>query len=353
MTSMLVTPNTNAAPVVNREAIISTMADEVATSTQKAYAQAMRTLRAFYAEREWDFYPNSSDAPKDASLFVEHVLSYLRHIADQGRTFSTVNKTLAAVKNLTSFENPPMYSALHARPVKSFMEGLARQTRAHDPKKAQAFTLEELSTLYKSLSGHTARDIRDKSLLSLGIATALRSQSIADLTLSDVTPALSIDGVNIRVRFSKTDQQGRGTYIPVARAKKKRLDPVVALKAWLAVLSAFGYTKETHPDFPLFPTIRGQRGIQASEMLHPSVAITEMVRSRLVEAEIVSTAQAAAYSSHSLRATFITLSNQAGVAEKDIALVSGHKDMNTLRSYDRTTAEQSAQSDYLNAKRAN
>jgi integrase len=350
MSSVIANMTLVGSPIANRDAILSTMADEVATSTQKAYAQAIRSMRKFYAEKEWEFYPNTGDHSKDASLFVERVLSYLRSIADAGRTFSTVNKTLAAIKNIASFENPPMYSALHARPVKSFMEGLARQTRSHEAKQAQAFTIDELSTLYKTLNGHTPRDIRDKALVSLGIATALRSQSIADLTLSDITPAISIDGVNVRVRFSKTDQTGQGTYIPVARAKKKRLDPVAAINAWIAVLKAFGYTKDTHPDFPLFPTIRGQRGIQAGPMLHSSVAITDMVRARIVDAGVVGVEQAVAYSSHSLRATFITLSNQAGVPEKDIALVSGHKDMNTLRSYDRTTAEKSAQSDYLNVR---
>lgn len=335
-------------PVANRDAILSTIADEVASSTQKAYAQSLKGLLAFYEQQGWDFYPQSGDVARDSAMFTERVLSYLRHLADNGRTLSTINKALAAVKNRTSFENPLFYSALHSKPVKAFMEGLARQGKEHSPRKAQAFTLDDLNLIYKSITAHTPRDIRDKALIALGVATALRSSNLGELTLADITPAVAIDGVNVRVRFSKTDQTGQGVFIPVARFSKRRFDPVKALTDWLAVLRSFGYTKETHPKFPLFPVIRGLRGVQESAMRHPSIAITEMLRQRVVEASVASPAQAEAYSSHSLRATFITLSNQAGVAEKDIARVSGHKDMTTLRGYDRTSAEMSAQTAYLN-----
>ena len=329
----------------NRDRILSTIRDENASSTQKAYRQSLSTLNKFFELNRWNFYP-TREGQADYSLFVEQTLSYLRHLADEGRSISTINKTLAAVKWVTSYENPTFHAALQTKPVKAFMEGLTRQSRGSLPKKAEAFTVGDLTALYKHLDRtHSPRSIRDKALISLGIATALRSSSLAALTLSDVTPAATIDGLNVRVRFSKTDQRGKGTFIPVARAKKRLLDPVRAVNAWLSILSTYGYTSATHPDFPLFPALRGTKGVQPTPMLHPSVTITDLLRGLVVDAEISTTP--VRFSSHSLRATFITLSNQAGVAEKDIALISGHRDMNTLRSYDRTTAEKSAQTDYL------
>lgn len=330
----------------NRDSILTTIRDENATSTQKAYAQAMKSLLAYYRQQEWEFYPSTAD---NTGLFVERVLSYLRHLADAGRSLSTINKTLAAVKNHVSYEHPAFYSALQSKLVKAFMEGLTRQNRDHTPRKAQAFTVADLRLIYRHLSKqHTPRAIRDRALIALGIATALRSSNIGELTLSDVTPALTIDGLNVRVRFSKTDQHGKGHTVPVARASDRLLDPVRAVQEWVGVLASYGYTKDATPDVPLFPTVRGQRGVQSSRMLHPNIAITELLRSVVVDADVASSvASTGVYSSHSLRATFITLSNQAGVAEKDIATVSGHRDMNTLRSYDRTTVERAAQADYL------
>jgi integrase len=350
MTSEILFSSKPAAPVLNRSAILHTIASEISDSTRKAYAQEMKSFATAFESNGWAIFPLNEKGELNESLFVEQVLSYLQGLHDSGLTYSTIVKTLSAVKHYASYENQRAFSTLFYKPVKAFMEGLARQTKAHSPRKAEALTLEQLSTLYKSLSKHSARDIRDRAMFAVGIATALRSQSLADLTLADVSPAISIDGVNIHLRFSKTDQHGKGLYIPVARSKK--LDPIKALNAWIAVMALYGYTKAATPDAPLFPTVRGQRGVMASKMAHPSIAITQTLRTRLVEAEIVTVEQAAAYSSHSLRATFITLSNQAGVAEKDIASVSGHKDMTTLRSYDRTTAEKSAQTDYLNPKKS-
>lgn len=337
-------PTTGTA-ITNRDGILTTIRDENASSTQKAYAQAMRLLFKFYETRGWEFYPSADDS---TGLFVEQVLSYLRHLADEGKTLSTINKTLAAVKNHVTYDKPVFYAALQTKIVKAFMEGLTRQLRNHTPRQAKAFTVTDLRLIYRHVSKqHTPRAVRDRALIALGIATALRSSSIGALTLKDITPALTIEGVNVRVRHSKTDQQGHGHTIPVARAAEKLLDPVRAVNEWLGVLSSYGYTKETHPDFPLFPTVRGQRGVQSTEMLHPNIAITDLLRSVCAAAGVGGGAPVTGYTSHSLRATFITLSAQANVSEKDIAAVSGHRDMNTLRGYDRTTVERSAQVDYL------
>jgi integrase len=53
------------------------------------------------------------------------------------------------------------------------------------------------------------------------------------------------------------------------------------------------------------------------------------------------------YSSHSLRATFITLSVQAGVSTETIQKTSGHKSPQMISAYDRTSVERAAQTNYL------
>lgn len=330
----------------NRVAILATINDELSPATRKAYGQALTMLTRHYEKHEWAVFPTNMEG-LDEELFITQLLSYLQDLAEQGRIYSTLNKTLSAVKHLASYTNPRAASSLASKPVRAFMEGLSRQARTHTPKKAEALTVEQLNLLYKHLKGNTPRQIRDRALISIGIATALRSQNLAELTLADISPAITIDGLLVRVKFSKTDQKGKGQFIPVARAGKKRLDPVAAVHTWVQLLASYGYTADTHPTMPLFPNIRGNRGVQTTPILHPSITITDMLRTHLVEAGAVSEAQASAYSSHSLRATFITLSSQAGVNEADIAAVSGHKSMTTLRSYDRSTVERHAQTDYL------
>lgn len=333
---------------VNMPEVFSTMVDSVAVSTQKAYRQALTLMFSHYEDKGYIFYPVGEDNHPNTGLFVQQVLSYLRHLADEGKTLSTINKTLAAVKHHVSFDNPVFSGVLYTKPVKAFMSGVARQGKEHTPRKADTLTVAELTAIYRHLGNNeSVRSIRDRAMVALGVATALRSANIGLLRLDDVARAVTIDGLNVRVRYSKTDQTGEGTLIPVARASSRLLDPVHAVNAWVKVLASFGYTKDAYPHFPLFPVVRGNRAVHHARMKHPNLTITDLLRGVLVDAGVRTVEEAQAVSSHSLRATFITLSNQAGVAEKDIALVSGHKNMTTLRSYDRTTAERAAQADYL------
>ncbi|WP_348788475.1 tyrosine-type recombinase/integrase [Leifsonia sp. NPDC080035] len=334
--------------ITNREQVLATIADEVAPATRKAYLQAMKLLRRYYETQGWNLYPLDDAGEFVDARFLEQVLSYLQNLVSSGRTYSTVNKTLSAIKYFAGYENARAYAVLVSKPTRAFMEGLARQTKSHTPKQAQSLTLSQVEALHAYLrKGRTPRDIRDRAMLSLGIATALRSQNLGELTLSDVSPAVSIDGVVVRVRFSKTDQLGKGNYIPVAKSPRRSVDPIGALNEWLSVLGLFGFSKDNTPDFPLFPAIRGRKAVQATKMLNPNIAITETLRNRLVEAAIATPAQAFAYSSHSLRATFITLASQAGVSEADIAAVSLHSSMATLRKYDRSSVERHATVAYL------
>lgn len=333
--------------VPNGHSVFQTIADEISPATREAYAVALRRVDTFYTWQGWAFIPTDEDGNFTAEVFVIQILSYLQHLADQGRSVSTISKTLAAMKHRTSFTSPHAHAALSTRPVKALITGLTRQRKTDVKRKAAAFTTANLAALYKHLAATpTVRSVRDRAMLSLGIATALRASSLTELRLSDLTQAVTMNGYNVRVRFSKTDQMGEGTYIPVARSNRRTLDPVSAVGAWVALLEAFGYTARTHSEFPLFPAVRGNKGIQETAIRNPAITITETVR-RLVEDSGVDTVNPTRFSSHSLRATFITLSNQAGVTEKDIALISGHKDMSVLRGYDRTTAERSAQTDYL------
>lgn len=326
----------------NLESVLRTIEAQHSNGTREAYRKALAGYHRHLAEKGWERYP------ANPSRFIEQVLSYLQSLADRGLTYSSLNKHLSAIKHETGFENGEANLLLSSKPVKAFMEGIARQQKTVKPKQAQPLTLAELTTLHKHLSKRkTVRTIRDRALIAVGVATALRASNVGMLTLGDVQPALTIDGFVVEVRFSKTDQTGQGATIPVKRSGNKTLDPVKALSEWLGVLAHFGFTPEGTPDFPLFPTIKGQNGLQQGEMLNPHILITNLLRAHLVEAGVVSAEGAQAYSSHSLRSTFITLSYTAGVDERTIAGVSQHKS-NAIRTYDRRSVEAFGQTDYLN-----
>ena len=89
--------------------------------------------------------------------------------------------------------------------------------------------------------------------------------------------------------------------------------------------------------------------MQPVALTSASEVVTDIVRAAVVRAGVADAAAANRYSSHSLRASFVTLSAKAGVNEARIAAITGHRSLSTLRSYDRSSAEAVAQADYLHA----
>lgn len=315
------------------------VAGELSEATRKAYDIQLRLTKKFYAEQEWELYnPNPT-------VFVKQFLTYMNHLAEQGRTPSTITKAISALRWEAGYLQPTYSGLLSARPIKAFLAGVAREQKGRTVRKAKAFTITELRTLYKALR-RTARNgnllaVRDKAIIALGIGTALRASNLGMLTIGDITKTHSVEGLLVQVRYSKTDQTGEGQTIPVLRHKDRLIDPVRAVEDWVEVLRVFGHTQ---PETPLFPRIRGKRGITADPIKNPNLAISHLLHTWTSVADI----PVEGFTSHSLRATFITLSSQAGVPETAIAAVSGHQSMKTLRSYDRSSVERFGQTDYLN-----
>ncbi|WP_017793002.1 tyrosine-type recombinase/integrase [Leucobacter salsicius] len=339
---------TTLAPITNIDAVLTTLESALAPTTVKAYAQEMKTLDVHFASRGWALYPQEESGQLDAARFTQQVLSYLQERKSGGVTLSTITKTLSAIKHDASRKNAHALGLLNSEIVAQFVSGLTRTHRRNEtPQKAEALTAEQITALHRHLKRQGAvRAVRDRALIAIGIAAALRSSSIAELKLKDISSTRTYDGILLTVRFSKTDQEAVGVSIPVKAAPQALVDPVRALNAWLSLLASQGITKETHPDFPVFPTMRGEQ-IKHTAIKHPAITITKLVRDSLTAAGITTEVGSAAYSSHSLRATFITLSSQQGISAENIARISQHSSLDILRSYDRTSVEAFGQVSYL------
>lgn len=318
--------------------IFSAIAEELAPSTRRAYKVQLGLLRTFYTEKGWKVFD------PDGETFVVQVLEYFSAQVAAGRSLSTINKTIAALRWEAGFTNPAYVGLLSSRPVKAFLAGATRQQRSRQVRKAKALTLNDL----KQVQGYLSRQrgsvfLRNRALVALGVATALRASSIVELTLGDISRAATIDGFLVRVRFSKTDQTGEGVDIPVLRAADRLLDPVRAVEQWVKHLKDIGITDLKAP---LFPRIR-KSVVTTEGITSADIIVTNILRDALVASGAVDAADVLGYSSHSIRATFITLSALAGVPEASIATVSGHKSMKVLRAYDRSGVERHAQVSYL------
>ncbi|WDQ99673.1 site-specific integrase [Devosia sp. J2-20] len=158
------------------------------------------------------------------------------------------------------------------------------------------------------------KGIRDRAMLILGFAGALRRSELANLRVEDLlfTP----EGAVLTIRKSKTDWAGRGTLLAIPDGRK--FQPVTALKEWLhAAAISSG------------PVIRPMaRGKVLCRRVEP-VMISRTLKCYLQLAGY----DPQKFGAHSLRAGFITEAAEAGMEADRIMDHSRHTDPKTVRGY--------------------
>jgi integrase len=158
---------------------------------------------------------------------------------------------------------------------------------------------------------------RDGALLLLGFAGALRRSELVGLDAGDITEGT--DGLTVRLRRSKTDQEGAGRSVGVPYGSNQATCPVRAWNAWLAVS---GITEGA-----AFRPVDRHGHIAPTRLSSHAVALVlkrRAARAGLDPDEV---------SGHSLRAGLATSAAAAGVPERVIAEQTGHKGTVMLRRY--------------------
>ena len=173
----------------------------------------------------------------------------------------------------------------------------------------------------------TLRGRRDRALLAMGFAGALRRSELVALTVADLV--LVDDGYRVLIKRSKTDQTGAGQEIAIPRGY--RLRPVEAVQAWL---EAAGITEG--PVFRPIVVRRLQgRGKPATELVQAETltgaSVAHVVKRHCRRAGL----DPVEFSGHSLRSGYVTSAVETGAAIMKIVEVTRHKSVDMLRVYSR------------------
>jgi site-specific recombinase XerD len=282
----------------------------------RAYIEAEKavgTRRAY--KSDWADFCAWCDTVSLNSMPAEPiaVARYLAQLADRGLKAATIQRHVASIRaaHLAANKEPPT----NAEGVKATMRGIRRTLGTRPTKKAPATA--EIITKLQAVFPNTLAGHRDRAIVLMGFAAALRRSELVALDVPDIEWRRK--GVVLHKRRSKTDQEGKGAFIPVPRGNALR--PVDALEAWL---NASGITEG-----PIFRSV------------HRSGALLEQRLSDRDVARIVKRAVAAAgidakvFSGHSLRAGFVTSALDAGVDPLKIMPITCHVKVDTLKEYDR------------------
>lgn len=82
------------------------------------------------------------------------------------------------------------------------LAGIRREQRARPSRKKAAITAEDLGRMIAAAEGQGTRAVRDRAVLALGLAAALRRSELVELQLADLE--LVKEGLKLTIRHSKT-----------------------------------------------------------------------------------------------------------------------------------------------------
>ena len=186
--------------------------------------------------------------------------------------------------------------------------------------------VEELRLIVACLDVSKLRGVRDKAMLLLGFAAALRRSELVSLDVGDVV--YCEEGLKVILKRSKTDQEGVGREIGVPKGLHVQTCPVRALRDWMEASRII--------QGPLFRGINRHGQIARRWLCCKSVALIVKRAAGLLGGVIEKTDSfdyVGSVSGHSLRAGLATSAAMAGVAEHTIMRQTGHKKAETLRKY--------------------
>jgi site-specific recombinase XerD len=280
----------------------------------KRYARASRaesTLRGYRSDwagfQQWCQQNWLDCLPASPST----VAAYISHCADTGKLKSgSIQRRVAAISAMhtSSGQNSPTTSA----EVRLVMAGVRRTLGTAQTGKAPILTTDVAAML--TYVPNKLLGVRDRALLLVGFAGAFRRSELVALNVEDLE--FRDDGLKVTIRRSKTDQEGVGQAIGIARGSK--LCPVAALQAWLA---AGGITQGA-----IFRHI-DRHGRILSRMNPEAVAL---VVKRYAAAAGLDPVK---YAGHSLRAGLVTQAAINGVQEMAIRRQTLHKSSQMVQRY--------------------
>ncbi len=158
------------------------------------------------------------------------VAAFLADEADRGFRPVTIARRAAAIAAAHRAQDHPNPCDFGA--VAAVMSGIRRQVGTNQLRRAAPLELEPLELVLAPIDTTTLAGLRDRALLLLGFAAALRRSELVALDVED----LEFDtarGLKLTIRKSKTDQQQAGAQVAVPYARETNRCAVRALSQWL------------------------------------------------------------------------------------------------------------------------
>jgi integrase len=247
---------------------------------------AQNTRRAYLSDLG-DFERFGGSIPASA----ETVAAYLGARADTLAVASLVRHVASISK---AHEARGLQNPTRSELVRATMRGI-RRARGCAQREAKPLLRDDLLMVLDA-TGNRLKDIRDRALLLIGFAGALRRSELVALDEGDIEHVRQ--GIILTLRRSKTDHEGQGRKIGIPFGRT-RWCPVAALDAWL--------TASETAEGAIFRLVDRHGRILGARLSGEAVSL--VVKERVAAAGL----DQCRYTGHSLRAGLATSAAQAGV----------------------------------------
>jgi site-specific recombinase XerD len=277
-------------------------------------SRAASTWRAY--ESDWRIFAAWCAAVGESALpATSHTVAlFLAAQADLGHAPSTLDRRRAAIRLMhVGAKLPSPHDALE---VDEVLRGIRRVWKRPPRQKTPAVDA-EVQRLADAVAAQTLQGLRDRALVLLGFAGALRRSELVALVVAHLERRP--EGFTMRIAGSKTDQEGQGQVVAIARVPDSPYCPVQAVLDWLVVaeIASGALFRRMH---------RGDR-LGSSRLTDQSVAL--VIKRLALRAGL----DPERYAGHSLRSGFLTSAARQRASIFKMADQSRHRSLDTLRVY--------------------
>ena len=296
---------------------LPSVAIQEAAADAEVFATASRAASTWRAyESDWRIFCSWCQTMDLAALPAAPatVAMFLAAEAKRGTAPSTLNRRLSAIRLMHL--GARVVSPHAAVEIQEVMRGIRRLSTRGVVKKAPAVD-EQIKKLVDTCDAATYQGQRDRAILLLGFAGALRRSELVALDVADLK--LSDEGFVVTIVRSKTDQEAQGQTIAIPRVPDSPYCPVQAVLDWMATA---GIAQDA-----LFRRVTKGNKLTADRLTDQSVA--RIVKKLAARAGLM----ASQYAGHSLRSGFLTSAAQQRASIFKMRAQSRHKSLDVLSGY--------------------
>ena len=290
-----------------QEETLLNLQNSKANNTVRAYKSDFNNFGLFCAQNGFKSLPSE---PKIVSL-------YITHLSSKGIKMSTLKRRLVSIGVIHKLKGHYL-DTKHPVIIENIM-GIKRR-KGSIQKGKKPLLINNLKKIINVIDEHNTENIkkfRDRSIILMGFSGGFRRNEIVSLDYDDLD--FVNEGLKISIKRSKTDQFGEGSIKGLPYFDNTQYCPVLSLKNWIEISRI--------RSGPLFR--RFSKGTKLSEKRLTDQTVALLIKKYLKIAGIDSKN----YSGHSLRSGFATSAAEAGVEERNIMSMTGHKSPEMVRRY--------------------